>query len=62
MDEFFHVPHFEIMLYDNPQLALTYLAAFQITQDAQYAGGRAAPAVPAVPAALCCLGACTSPL
>jgi len=25
------------MLYDNPQLVSTYLAAFQITGDAQYA-------------------------
>ena len=38
MDEYFHVPHFEIMLYDNPQLASAYLAAFQATGDAQYAG------------------------
>ncbi|EFN56229.1 hypothetical protein CHLNCDRAFT_145019 [Chlorella variabilis] len=38
VDEYWHVPHFEKMLYDNPQLAATYLAAFQITRDAQYAG------------------------
>jgi len=31
VDEFWHVPHFEKMLYDNPQLALTYLDAFRIT-------------------------------
>lgn len=28
----------QIMLYDNPQLVSTYLAAFQITGDRQYAG------------------------
>ncbi len=32
-----HVPHFEKMLYDNPQLAAAYLAAFQLTGDQQYA-------------------------
>jgi len=32
VDEFWHVPHFEKMCYDNPQLVLTYLAAFQITR------------------------------
>ncbi|PRW45152.1 spermatogenesis-associated 20 [Chlorella sorokiniana] len=37
VDEHWHVPHFEIMLYDNPQLVSTYLAAFQITGDPQYA-------------------------
>lgn len=31
------VPHFEIMLYDQPQLAATYLAAFQVTGDRAYA-------------------------
>jgi uncharacterized protein YyaL (SSP411 family) len=30
------VPHFEKMLYDNAQLALTYLEAFQITGDPNY--------------------------
>ena len=35
------VPHFEIMLYDNPQLVQTYLEAFQLTGDRQYAGARA---------------------
>lgn len=25
------------MMYDNPQLVQTYLSAFQLTQDAQYA-------------------------
>lgn len=37
VDEFWHVPHFEKMLYDNPQLADTYLAAFQLSGDARYA-------------------------
>lgn len=32
-----HVPHFEKMLYDNPQLAAAYLAAFQLTGEQQYA-------------------------
>ncbi|KAL4448270.1 hypothetical protein ABPG75_005489 [Micractinium tetrahymenae] len=38
VDEHWHVPHFEKMLYDNPQLASSHLAAFQVTGDAQYAG------------------------
>ena len=37
VDEYWHVPHFEKMLYDNPQLADTYLAAFQLSGDARYA-------------------------
>lgn len=37
MDEFWHVPHFEKMLYDNPQLAIMYLNVFQITGDLRYA-------------------------
>ncbi|MEP6821259.1 MAG: thioredoxin domain-containing protein [Chthoniobacterales bacterium] len=32
-DKFWHVPHFEKMLYDQAQLALIYLDAFQITHD-----------------------------
>jgi uncharacterized protein YyaL (SSP411 family) len=32
-DEFWHVPHFEKMLYDQAQLAIAYLNAFQITRD-----------------------------
>lgn len=32
-DERWHVPHFEKMLYDNAQLALNYLDAFQITHE-----------------------------
>eukprot|EP00850_Spirogloea_muscicola_P011628 SM000073S21404 [mRNA] locus=s73:76458:81626:- [translate_table: standard] len=37
VDEHWHVPHFEKMLYDQGQLANTYLDAFTITQDPQYA-------------------------
>jgi uncharacterized protein YyaL (SSP411 family) len=36
VDQYWHVPHFEKMLYDQAQLALAYLDAFQITQDRQY--------------------------
>jgi uncharacterized protein YyaL (SSP411 family) len=36
VDRFWHVPHFEKMLYDQAQLALAYLDAFQITGDDQY--------------------------
>ncbi|MGI9087846.1 MAG: thioredoxin domain-containing protein [Chthoniobacterales bacterium] len=32
-DQFWHVPHFEKMLYDQAQLAIAYLTAFQITRD-----------------------------
>jgi hypothetical protein len=32
-DRFWHVPHFEKMLYDQAQLAMAYLNAFQITRD-----------------------------
>jgi uncharacterized protein YyaL (SSP411 family) len=32
-DKFWHVPHFEKMLYDQAQLAAAYLDAFQITRD-----------------------------
>jgi len=32
-DRFWHVPHFEKMLYDQAQLAIAYLDAFQITRD-----------------------------
>ncbi len=35
VDRFWHVPHFEKMLYDQAQLAVTYLDAFQITRDAE---------------------------
>lgn len=33
VDEFWHVPHFEKMLYDQAQLACAYLDAFQTTRD-----------------------------
>jgi uncharacterized protein YyaL (SSP411 family) len=36
VDRYWHVPHFEKMLYDQAQLAITYLDAFQITRDKQY--------------------------
>jgi len=38
VDEHWFVPHFEKMLYDQGQLAVSYLEAYQITADAQYAG------------------------
>jgi len=37
VDKFWHVPHFEKMLYDQAQLASSYLDAFQVTHDAAYA-------------------------
>ena len=37
VDRYWHVPHFEKMLYDQAQLAVGYLDAFQITQDRQFA-------------------------
>ncbi len=36
VDRYWHVPHFEKMLYDQAQLAVAYVDAFQITQDRQY--------------------------
>ena len=33
VDEYWFVPHFEKMLYDQAQLAISYLEAFQITGD-----------------------------
>ena len=36
VDNFWRVPHFEKMLYDNAQLARAYLHAWQITGDAQF--------------------------
>src|SRR6478752_5105958 len=36
VDAYWHVPHFEKMLYDQAQLAVAYLDAFQITKDKQY--------------------------
>lgn len=37
VDAHWLVPHFEKMLYDNAQMAVTYLEAFQITGDGEYA-------------------------
>ena len=37
VDKFWHIPHFEKMLYDQAQLASSYLDAFQLTRDVQYA-------------------------
>ncbi len=37
VDERWFVPHFEKMLYDQAQLAISYLDAYQITGDPQYA-------------------------
>lgn len=36
VDRYWHVPHFEKMLYDQAQLAVAFLDAFQITRDQQY--------------------------
>ncbi len=36
VDRYWHVPHFEKMLYDQAQLAIAYLDAFQIAHDQQY--------------------------
>src|SRR5207237_1442460 len=33
VDKFWHIPHFEKMLYDQAQLACAYLDTFQITRD-----------------------------
>ncbi len=33
VDRFWHVPHFEKMLYDQAQLACSYMDAFQLTHD-----------------------------
>jgi uncharacterized protein len=38
VDERWLVPHFEKMLYDQAQLAVSYIEAFQITHDAFFAG------------------------
>lgn len=37
VDERWHVPHFEKMLYDQGQLACTYVDAYQVTRDPFYA-------------------------
>jgi uncharacterized protein len=36
VDRYWHVPHFEKMLYDQAQLAVAYLDAFQITHDPEF--------------------------
>ncbi|HHE32390.1 MAG TPA: thioredoxin domain-containing protein [Chlorobaculum parvum] len=36
-DRFWHVPHFEKMLYGNAQLAISYLEAYQLTGEALFA-------------------------
>src|SRR5882724_11877029 len=36
VDRYWHVPHFEKMLYDQAQLAVAYLDAYQVTRDRQY--------------------------
>ena len=36
VDRYWHVPHFEKMLYDQAQLAIAYLDAFQVTRDQRY--------------------------
>jgi len=36
-DKFWHVPHFEKMLYDNAQLAIAYLEAFQLSGNSFFA-------------------------
>ncbi|XAR61288.1 hypothetical protein NMG60_11034938 [Bertholletia excelsa] len=38
VDECWHVPHFEKMLYDEGQLANVYLDAFRITKDVHHSG------------------------
>jgi uncharacterized protein YyaL (SSP411 family) len=38
VDERWFVPHFEKMLYDQAQLAISYIEAYQITHDPLYAG------------------------
>ena len=38
VDERWFVPHFEKMLYDQAQLAISYLEAYQITRNTLYAG------------------------
>ena len=37
VDEFWHVPHFEKMLYDQAQLAVAFLEAWQLTHDEFFA-------------------------
>jgi uncharacterized protein YyaL (SSP411 family) len=37
VDEYWHVPHFEKMLYDQAQLAISFVEAWQLTQDHSFA-------------------------
>lgn len=37
VDRLWHVPHFEKMLYDQAQLAIAYLEAFQVTGESRHA-------------------------
>ncbi|MGJ8639585.1 MAG: thioredoxin domain-containing protein [Opitutaceae bacterium] len=37
VDKYWHVPHFEKMLYDQAQLTTSYLEAYQITKNEDYA-------------------------
>jgi uncharacterized protein YyaL (SSP411 family) len=37
VDQFWHVPHFEKMLYDQAQLVIAYLDAYQLTGDEDFA-------------------------
>jgi uncharacterized protein YyaL (SSP411 family) len=37
-DQYWHVPHFEKMLYDQALLSRAYLEAYQVTQSAQFRG------------------------
>lgn len=36
VDTYWHIPHFEKMLYDQAQLAMAYTEAYQLTKDAQW--------------------------
>ncbi len=45
VDERWFVPHFEKMLYDQAQLAVSYLEAFQITHDRSSPKSRAVPSI-----------------
>ncbi len=36
VDSYWHIPHFEKMLYDQAQLARAYVDAFQLTRDARW--------------------------
>lgn len=54
------MPHFEKMLYDNPQLALTYLDAFRVTLARQR--GSSSSSAPAATAAADAGAALASPI